>query len=142
MRIVLHEPPHARQPRQRAARLVPMYDPELGHADRQLAVAAVARVEDEAVPRAVHRLEPPLLLLDVEREHVVLVVLPVPGRLPELRVIHVWGDDCGAGEREGDRVRAWEAGGGRRRTHPLGSLVCNIQTAWRRYVIQFKTSHN
>jgi hypothetical protein len=78
MCIVLHEPPHARQTRQRTARLVPVDDTELGHADRQLLVAAVARVKDQAMPGAVHRLQPPFLFLDVQDEHVVFVVLPVP----------------------------------------------------------------
>ena len=77
VRVVLHEAAHAREAGERARRLVAVEDAELGHADRQLLVRAVARVEDEAVARAVHRLERPLFLLDVEREHVVLVVLPV-----------------------------------------------------------------
>lgn len=95
MRIIRDEPPHPRQPRQRARRLVPMNNTKLGHADRELLVRAVARVEDDAVAGAVHGLQRPLLLLDVEREHPVLVVLRVPGGFPDFVVVHVGGDDWG-----------------------------------------------
>ena len=94
VRIVLHETPHAREARERTRRLVAVQDTELGHADGQFLVRAVARVEDETVAWAVHRLQRPFLLLDVEREHVVLVVLPVAGCLPQLGVVHVGRDDC------------------------------------------------
>jgi len=50
---------------------------KLSHADGKLFVAAVAAVENETMSRAVHRLEGKLLLLDVQNEHVVLVVVPV-----------------------------------------------------------------
>jgi len=77
VRVVLLEPANARQARQGAARLVAVQDAKVGHADRQLAVRAVARRKDEAVRRAVHGLERERLLLHVELEHVVGVVLPV-----------------------------------------------------------------
>jgi len=70
-----------------------MDDSEFCHPDGQLLVATVARVEDQAVAGTVHGLERPFLLLDVKDEHVVFVVLPVPGGLPELAVIHIWRDD-------------------------------------------------
>jgi hypothetical protein len=66
---------------------------EFRHSDGQLLVAAVARVKDQAVARTVHGLERPFLLLDVEDEHVVFVILPMPRGLPELAVVHVWRDD-------------------------------------------------
>ena len=77
MRVVLNEPPHTRQTGKSTRRLVSVEDTKLGHANGELLVTPVARVEDETVPWAVHGLESPLLLLDVEREHVILVVLPV-----------------------------------------------------------------
>lgn len=83
VRVVLHEPPHAREPGERAARFVAVDDPEFGHPDGELFVAPVARVEDEAVARAVHGFQRPFLLLDVQNEHVILVVLPVTRGLPE-----------------------------------------------------------
>ena len=93
MRIVLDESPYAGQARERAGRLVTVEDTELGHTDGKLLVTTVARVEDEAVTGAVHWLERPFVFLDVEGEHVVLVVLPMAGRLPQFRVEHVGGDD-------------------------------------------------
>jgi len=45
--------------------------------------------EHKAVPRAVHRLHPKLLPLDVEDKHILLVVGSVPGDLPELEIVHI-----------------------------------------------------
>ena len=45
-------------------------------------VAAIARVEDEAMPQAVHGLECPLLLLDIDGEHDVFIILPMARGLP------------------------------------------------------------
>lgn len=86
VRIVLYESPNSRQPRQRTRRLIPVDNAEFCHADGQLLVTPVARVEDQAMAWAVHGLQCPLLLLDVQCEHVVLVVLPVSGSLPDLGV--------------------------------------------------------
>ena len=91
--IVLHEPPDSRQPRQSSTRLVSMYDTKLGHPDWEFLVASVPRVENETVTRAVHWLECPFLLLDVKRKHVIPVVLPVPGLLTELAIVHVRRDN-------------------------------------------------
>lgn len=93
VRVVLDKTPHARQARQRTARLISVQDTELSHTDRQLLVAAIATVKDETVSRTVHGLQRPLLLLDGESKHVVLVVLPVAGRLPEFGIGHIRGDD-------------------------------------------------
>lgn len=93
MRIVLHESSYSCQPAERTRRLVAVQDGKLCHANRQLPVGAILCVEDDTVARAVHRLDCPLLLLDVEVEHVFLVVLPVAGRLPQLDVENVGRDD-------------------------------------------------
>ena len=50
-------------------------------------------LEEHAVGGAVHRLEAKLLPLDVEQEHVLLVLGGVARRLPQLEVEDVWGDD-------------------------------------------------
>mmetsp|Transcript_89688 Transcript_89688/g.274579 ORF Transcript_89688/g.274579 Transcript_89688/m.274579 type:complete len:434 (-) Transcript_89688:129-1430(-) len=92
MRVVLLEAPHSRQPSQRAARLVPVQHAEVGEPQRQLLVAAHPGVEHDEVARAVHRLQHPLLLLDVQAVHVVLVILVMPRHLEERRVVHVRGD--------------------------------------------------
>lgn len=93
MGVVLHKPSDPRQPRQRTRRLVPMDDTKLCHPDRELLVTSIPRVKDDAMPWAIHRFQSPFLLLDVERKHVVLIVLPVSGGFPEFTVVHIWGDD-------------------------------------------------
>lgn len=93
MRIILHETPYTRQPSQSATRFITMNDTKLGHSNRELFVTPVSGIEDEAMPRAIHRLETPFLLLYVEGEHVILVVLPVTRCFPEFGVVHVGRDD-------------------------------------------------
>ena len=66
-----------------------MDNTKLCHPDRELLVTSIPRVKDETMPRAVHRFQGPLLLLDVEREHVVFVVLPVSGSFPEFAIVHI-----------------------------------------------------
>ena len=84
--VVLREAAHPHDPVQRAARLVAMALAELAVADRQVAVAAQVRLEDQHVARAVHRLERVLALLRLGREHVLAVVLPVARLLPQALV--------------------------------------------------------
>jgi hypothetical protein len=43
--------------------------------------------------RAIHGLESPLLLFDIKQEHVVFVILPVPGGFPKFAVVHIGRDD-------------------------------------------------
>ena len=57
VRVVLREGAHAHQPVQRARGLVAVHLAELAEADRQVAVAAHALLEDLHVARAVHRLD-------------------------------------------------------------------------------------
>ena len=52
--------------------LVPVKDAKVSEAQGQLPVGARAGAEDEAVPRAVHGLQPELSLLHVQQEHVLL----------------------------------------------------------------------
>ena len=88
--VVLLELPHAREPRQRAAHLVAVQHVVGGVADRQLAVGMLVRTVHQVVRRAVHRLERAVVLpgLVVEHEeHVLLVLAPVPGDLPEPLVV-------------------------------------------------------
>ena len=80
--VVLGEAAHAHDAVQCARRLVAMARAELAVAQRQVAVAAQIRVEDQHVSRTVHRLDRVVALLGLRREHVVLEVLPVPGLLP------------------------------------------------------------
>jgi hypothetical protein len=91
--IVLNEPPHSAETAQRPARLVSVEDTKLGEPDGEFLERPRARVKDEAVAGAVHRLEGELVLVDREEEHVVLVIVVVPRCLPEVDVEHVGGDD-------------------------------------------------
>lgn len=94
MRIVLNEPTHARQSSQGSRRFVSVDHTELGHTDRKLLVTPITTIEDQTVARAVHRLQRPFFFLYVKRKHIVLVVLPVAGSLPEFTVVHVRRDNC------------------------------------------------
>ena len=60
---------------------------------RKLSVTALPVSEEHKVSRAVHRLESPLPLLNIELEHVVLIVGPVTGCLPDTDIVHVRGLD-------------------------------------------------
>ena len=59
---------------------------ELGIAQRQVTVAAQRRIEELHVTRAVHRLDRVLALFRLGEEHVLLVVVPVAGTLPQVHV--------------------------------------------------------
>ena len=89
VRVVLREAAHAHQSMQRPARLIAAAGAELGHADRQLAIRAHALLEDLHMARAVHRLEREqlVLALDLDREHVLAVPIPMTRLLPEF-VVH------------------------------------------------------
>mmetsp|Transcript_8779 Transcript_8779/g.18552 ORF Transcript_8779/g.18552 Transcript_8779/m.18552 type:complete len:735 (+) Transcript_8779:385-2589(+) len=91
--VVLLEAPDAREAREGAGELVAVQDAEIGVADGEVAVGADRGAEHEAVARAVHGLHGPLLPLDVEAEHGVLVVHGVAGLVPEVEVVDVGGDD-------------------------------------------------
>mmetsp|Transcript_19999 Transcript_19999/g.47643 ORF Transcript_19999/g.47643 Transcript_19999/m.47643 type:complete len:307 (+) Transcript_19999:625-1545(+) len=89
VRVVLLEAAHAGESAEGAAELVAVQYAEVCHAPGELAEGALAEVEHEAVPGAVHGLHSKLLALDVEDEHVLLVVRRVPRDLPQLQVVHV-----------------------------------------------------
>ena len=52
-------------------------------ADREIAIAPHLAAEDEHVAGAVHRLQPHLLAFGLDEEHVLPVMRPVPGGLPQ-----------------------------------------------------------
>ena len=87
VRVVLREHPHAQEPVEGAGQLVAVQDAGLGHPQRQLAVAVGAVGVERAVARAVHRLQPELAVLGLEREHVLAVLLPVARGDPQLLVV-------------------------------------------------------
>ena len=86
VRVVLRDVAHAQEPVHRARVLVAVHEALLGQPQRQVAVGVPALVVDLDVARAVHRLEAELAALDLlGQEHLVAVVVPVAGALPEAR---------------------------------------------------------
>ena len=82
--VVLRQLAHPEHPGQDAGALLAEQDRVVGEADRQLAVRVRARLVDQDLLRAVHRLQAGHVVVVVEHEHVVLVVAPVAARLPQL----------------------------------------------------------
>ena len=72
--VVLRDHPDAQQPVQRASQFVAVQRRGLGVPDRQLAVTAQLGAEEQHVPRAVHRLHSPGMLVHVQLEHQVFVL--------------------------------------------------------------------
>ena len=66
VRVVLLEAAHAREPCESARKLIAMQDTKVCQPHGQLAVRSLTVLEHEAVPGAVHRLQPKLLTLDLE----------------------------------------------------------------------------
>lgn len=89
MGVVLLELPHSRQSAQRSGGLIPVQNTEISNPQGKLTVAPLAMAKENKVPGAVHGLERPLLLFNLELEHVVTVVLPVARGLPNTNIIHV-----------------------------------------------------
>ena len=86
MAVVLGELAHPRETRQRARDLVPVEHVERHVAQRQLAVRMLLGAVQQVVRRAVHRLERRVVLarlLVQDQEHVLAVLAPVSGRLPQ-----------------------------------------------------------
>jgi len=69
--------------------LVTVEDTKVGNSHGQFSVTALTVREEQTVTRAVHGLQSPLVLLNLEGEHVILVMLPVARLLPQGRVVHV-----------------------------------------------------
>ncbi|MNO25723.1 hypothetical protein D3C76_155660 [compost metagenome] len=84
--VVLSERTYAHDAVQRTRWLVTVAGTELGQTHRQLAVALQALIEHLHVARAVHRLDGVVAVFRLRGEHVVGVVGPVPGFLPQAAV--------------------------------------------------------
>jgi hypothetical protein len=84
--VVLREGPHPHDAVQPAGGLVAVALAELSVAQRQVAVALDALLEDQDVSGAVHRLERVVALLRLGGEHVLPVLAPVPGPFPQVLV--------------------------------------------------------
>ena len=86
MRVVLGEAAHPSQAVGDAGPFVSVEPPEVGETHRQVAVRVQRRAVDQRVAGAVHRLHPELALVDLDEEHVLLVVLVVPRAPPQARL--------------------------------------------------------
>src|SRR3546814_4675568 len=84
--VVLRERTHAHDAVQRTGLFIAMATTELGIPDRQITIRMQAGVVDLHMARAVHRLDRIGALLGLREEHVLLVVVPVPGLLPQADV--------------------------------------------------------
>jgi len=89
MSIVLLEASNSGQAGQCARELIAMNNTKIGHAPRKVFVGDDRMGENDTVTRAVHRLQSEHLFLNVEREHSILVVFPMPRSFPKLRLVNV-----------------------------------------------------
>lgn len=87
--IVLLETADTGQTTEGSRSLITVKDTEIGKAKRKLTVRTLTDTEHQAVSRAVHGLESKGIFLNGEREHVLLVILPMSRSVPQLDVIHV-----------------------------------------------------
>ena len=93
MGIVLSEAPDAEQPMELSGLLMPVHHTELRQAEREVAVRAGLAGEDDGAAGAVHRLDGVILVVDLGGVHVLLVVVPVAGLLPQVAVEDLRGGD-------------------------------------------------
>ena len=86
VRVVLREAADTEEAVQRAGKLVAVDKAQLAHAQRQIAVGVRLGLVYEHAARAVHRLDGVVLAVDDGGVHVLLIVLPVAGALPQRAV--------------------------------------------------------
>ena len=88
MCVVLCEAAHAHQAVELAGFLMAVYQAELAHADRQVAVGTWLRLVYEDAARAVHRFYRKVHIVDHSRVHIFFIMIPVAGCLPEVAAQH------------------------------------------------------
>ena len=99
MRVVLREAAHAHQAVHGARGFVAVAGAEFGQAQRQVAEGLQTLIEHLHMTGAVHRLQGVhalfvgVFLVDLRDEHVLTVILPVAGGLPEFAVDDLRGLD-------------------------------------------------
>lgn len=91
--VVLLELPDTGQAAQGTRGLVTVQNTKVGNAHGQLTVTTITVAEQDKVSRAVHGLQSPVPLLNVQFEHIIRIVLPVTGLLPDADVVHIRGLD-------------------------------------------------
>ena len=86
MRIVLCEAADTEQAVQSAGQLVAVDKAELSHAKRQVAIGVRLGLVNEHAARAVHGLNGIILAVYLRGVHILFVMEPVTGGLPQLAV--------------------------------------------------------
>ena len=81
--VVLREAAHAHQTVQRAGQLVTVHQTQLAAAHGQVAVGPRLALVDQNAAGAVHGLDGEVHVVDHGGVHVLLVVIPVAGALPQ-----------------------------------------------------------
>mmetsp|Transcript_15827 Transcript_15827/g.17658 ORF Transcript_15827/g.17658 Transcript_15827/m.17658 type:complete len:341 (-) Transcript_15827:831-1853(-) len=69
-----------------------MQDTKISISDGQFLVGSDGIIEHQAMTRAIHGFETEFLFIDVNDEHIILVMLVVTGTLPEITIIHIRGN--------------------------------------------------
>ena len=93
MRVVLSEAADAEQAVQRTGQLMAVHQTQLTHAQRQVTVGVRLRLIHQHSAGAVHGLYRVILAVDDGGVHVLFVVIPVTGGLPEVAVEYHRGRD-------------------------------------------------
>ena len=91
--VVLGEAADPEQAVERTGQLVPVYQAQLAHPQGQLPVGVRLAGVDQHAAGAVHGLDGVILFVDNSGVHVLLIVVPVAGTLPQLTV-----EDDGGGD--------------------------------------------
>jgi hypothetical protein len=93
MSIILTESADTSKSIQGTRKFISVEYSEVSHSDGQFFVGADLVIKHEAMSRAVHRFHSESLLLNLEKEEVLLVFGVMTRSLPELEVKHVRGND-------------------------------------------------
>lgn len=93
MGVVLLESSDPGKARESAVNFVSVQHSKISVSDGEVSPGPESGVEHETVSWAVHGLEPELSVLEVDDEHVFLVLFPVSGDYPELTIVHIGTDD-------------------------------------------------
>jgi hypothetical protein len=89
--VVLLELPYTGQAAQGTRGLVTVQNTKVSNAHGQFTVTTITVAKQNKVSWAVHGLQSPVALLDVQFEHIIRIVLPVTRLLPDADVVHVRG---------------------------------------------------
>ena len=84
MRVVLGEAAHTHQTVQRAGKLMPVYNAKLRKTLRQIAVGIHAALIDQNAAWTVHRLDRIVAVVNLRRIHIIFIMIPVTGAVPQL----------------------------------------------------------